>query len=151
MAASSVLIGTHLNPDGDAPREAALAMSHYLDGAADIQTRSFAITWLPRTFSFLPGVNPRQASLPSQEKYDLGIVLDLDSLERLGNAEQFLHRLQYGESSSIITFPHEAPGQIFGSSTLSAPATAVILTRLLLLPWRDHYPRGSRRASSPAS
>lgn len=125
--ASSVLIGTHLNPDGDA-LGCALAMSHYLDGLK-IQNEIVCHHLAPKNLQFLPGVN-RIRLQPSQEKYDLGIVLDLDSMERLGNAEQF-----FTGCSRIVVIdhhvPHEAPGDLRIVDT-DSPATAVILTRLLL-------------------
>lgn len=125
--ASSVLIGTHLNPDGDA-LGCALAMSHYLDGLK-IQNEIVCHHLAPKNLQFLPGVN-RIRLQPSQEKYDLGIVLDLDSMERLGNAEQY-----FTGCSRIVVIdhhvPHEAPGDLRIVDT-DSPATAVILTRLLL-------------------
>jgi phosphoesterase RecJ-like protein len=125
-AASSVLIGTHLNPDGDA-LGSALAMSHYLDGLG-AQNEVICHHLAPKNLQFLPGVN-RIRNAPSQEKYDLGIVLDLDSLERLGNTEQYFT----GCRRIIVVdhhVPHEAPGDLRIVDT-AAPATAVILTRLL--------------------
>lgn len=125
-AASSVLIGTHLNPDGDA-LGCALAMSHYLDGLG-VQNEVICHHLAPKNLQFLPGVG-RIRQHPSQEKYDLGIVLDLDSLERLGNTEPY-----FAGCSRIIVVdhhvPHEAPGDLRIVDT-HAPATAVILTRLL--------------------
>ena len=125
-AASSVLIGTHLNPDGDA-LGCALATSHYLDGLG-IRNEVICHHLAPKNLQFLPGVN-RIKHCPSQEKYDLGIVLDLDSLERLGNTEPY-----FAGCSRIIVVdhhvPHEAPGDLRIVDT-SAPATAIILTRIL--------------------
>jgi phosphoesterase RecJ-like protein len=124
---SSVLIGTHLNPDGDA-LGCALAMSHYLDGLG-VQNEVICHHLAPKNLQFLPGVN-RIRLTPSQEKYDLGIVLDLDSMERLGNTEQYFT----GCSRTIVIdhhVPHQAPGDLRIVDT-KAPATAVILTRLLL-------------------
>jgi phosphoesterase RecJ-like protein len=126
-AASSVLIGTHLNPDGDA-LGSALAMSHYLDGRG-ITNEVICHHLAPKNLQFLPGVQ-RVRNEPSQEKYDLGIVLDLDSLERLGNTERFFS----GCRRTIVIdhhVPHEAPGDLRIVDT-DSPATAVILTRLLL-------------------
>lgn len=126
-AAHTVLIGTHLNPDGDA-LGCALAMSHYLDGLGK-QNEVICHHLAPKNLQFLPGVNRIRLS-PSQEKYDLGIVLDLDSMERLGNTEPY-----FAGCSRIIVVdhhvPHEAPGDLRIVDTQS-PATAVILTRLLL-------------------
>src|ERR1700730_16902165 len=85
-AASSVLIGTHMNPDGDA-LGSALAMSHYLD-RLKVRNEVICHHLAPKNLQFLPGVTRLRLSR-SQEKYDLGVLLDLDSLERLGNAEPY--------------------------------------------------------------
>ncbi len=124
-SAGSVLIGTHLNPDGDA-LGSALAVSHYLDGLG-IENEVLCHHMPPKNLRFLPGIS-RVRQTPKQEKYDLGIVVDLDSLERLGNTEPF-----FGSCDRTIFVdhhvPHNAPGDIRIVDT-SAPATAVILARL---------------------
>lgn len=124
-SASSVLIGTHLNPDGDA-LGSALAMSHYLDGIG-VRNEVLCHHMPPKNLRFLPGVN-RIRQTPKEEKYDLGIVVDLDSVERLGSTEIFFASC---ERTIFIDHhvPHDAPGDIRIVDT-GAPATAVILTRL---------------------
>jgi len=125
--ASSVLIGTHLNPDGDA-LGSAMALSLYLDSLG-IQNEVICHHTAPRNLRFLPYVN-RVRQEPSQEKYDLGIVLDLDSLERLGNTEPY-----FASCGRMVVIDHHlpvaAPGDLRIVDT-TAPATAVILTRLLI-------------------
>ncbi len=124
-SASSVLIGTHLNPDGDA-LGSALAVSHYLDGLG-IPNEVLCHPMPPRNLRFLPGVS-RIRQTPKEEKYDLGIVVDLDSPDRLGNTESFFANC---EKTIFIDHhvPHDAPGDIRIVDT-TAPATAVILARL---------------------
>ncbi|HJP83297.1 MAG TPA: bifunctional oligoribonuclease/PAP phosphatase NrnA [Fimbriimonadaceae bacterium] len=126
QSASSVLIGTHLNPDGDA-LGSALAVSHWLD-AMGIANEVLCHHMPPRNLRFLPGVS-RIRQTPKEDKYDLGIVVDLDSLERLGNTEPFFSSC---ERTIFIDHhvPHDAPGDIRIVDT-AAPATAVILTRLM--------------------
>lgn len=126
-SASTVLIGTHLNPDGDA-LGSALAMGMYLD-AIGLRCEVLCHHSAPRNLRFLPGVN-RVRQEPKEEKYDLGIILDLDSMDRLGRTEPF-----FASCSRLIVIdhhiPHDAPGDVRIVDT-SAPATAVILTRLLI-------------------
>lgn len=124
-SAGSVLIGTHLNPDGDA-LGSALAVSHYLDGLG-IRNEVLCHHMPPKNLRFLPGVS-RIKQTPKEEKYDLGIVVDLDSLERLGSTEQFFASC---DRTIFVDHhvPHNAPGDIRIVDT-AAPATAVILTRL---------------------
>lgn len=124
-SAESVLIGTHLNPDGDA-LGSALAVSHYLDYLG-IPNDVVCHHMPPRNLRFLPGVN-RIRQTPREERYDLGIVVDLDSLERLGSTEPFFANC---DKTVFVDHhvPHNAPGDIRIVDT-AAPATAVILTRL---------------------
>lgn len=125
--ASNVLIGTHLNPDGDA-LGSALAVSLYLD-TLKIKSEIVCHHEAPRNLRFLPHVN-RVKFEPREEKYDLGIILDLDSLERLGRTEPF-----FASCQRIVVIdhhiPHAAPGDLRIVDT-SASATALILTRLLI-------------------
>lgn len=122
--ATSVLIGTHLNPDGDA-LGCALGMSFYLtqEGIANEVVCHHAP---PFNLQFLPGIS-RVRLTPSRE-HDLGIILDLDSFERLGNLGPTFEALP-----RLIVIdhhvPHEAPGNLRIVDT-HAPATAVILVRL---------------------
>lgn len=126
-SASTVLIGTHLNPDGDA-LGSALAVSHYLDGIG-VANEVLCHHMPPRNLRFLPGVS-RIRQTPKEEKYDLGVVVDLDSLERLGSTEPFFASC---ERTIFIDHhvPHDAPGDIRIVDT-AAPATAVILARLFI-------------------
>lgn len=126
-SASSVLIGSHLNPDGDA-LGSALAVSHYLDGLG-ISNEVICHHMPPRNLRFIPGVN-RIRQTPKEERYDLGIVVDLDSLERLGSTEPFFATC---DRTIFVDHhvPHDAPGDIRIVDT-AAPATAVILTRLFM-------------------
>jgi phosphoesterase RecJ-like protein len=124
--AKSVLIGTHLNPDGDA-LGSALALSFYLDQIG-LPNEVLCHHAPPRNLLFLPGVD-RIRQTPEMERHDLGILLDLDSTERLGNTAPFFARC-----AQIVVIdhhvPHESPGDLRIVDT-SAPATAVILGRLL--------------------
>jgi len=126
-AAGSVLIGTHLNPDGDA-LGSALAVSHYLD-SLNIQNEVLCHHAPPRNLQFLPGVS-RVRTTPKNEKHDLGIVVDLDSSDRLGSTQPF-----FAECPRTMFIDHhipiEQPGDVRIVDT-SAAATAHILTQLFL-------------------
>jgi len=126
-AASSVLIGTHLNPDGDA-LGSALAMSMYLTSVG-IENEVICHHPAPRNLRFLPGVD-KVRQKPKEEKHDLAIWLDLDSSDRLGNME-----VHFEAIPRLIVIdhhiPHQAPGDL-RIIDVSASATALILTRLFL-------------------
>lgn len=120
--ASSVLIGTHLNPDGDA-LGSALALSLMLDGMG-IDNEVLCQHGPPDNLHFLPGVQ-RVRQEPRAEKHDLCVVLDLDSMERLGAVMD-----HFSSCTRLILVdhhvPHEAPGDLRIVDS-SAPATAAIL------------------------
>lgn len=126
-SASQVLIGTHLNPDGDA-LGSALAMSHFLDSqgvANEVVCHHLA----PKNLGFLPGVG-RIRLRPKQEKHDLAIVLDLDAMDRLGDTAPY-----FEICPRMIVVDHHVPHQCPGNLRIvdvSAPATSLILTRLFL-------------------
>jgi phosphoesterase RecJ-like protein len=123
--AKTVLIGTHLNPDGDA-LGCALAFKLYVDSLG-IQNEVLCHHGAPRNLQFLPKVGEVHQE-PLLEEYDLGVVLDLDAMERLGRMEPF-----FGRCKRLVVIdhhiPHDAPGDLRIVNS-DAPATAVILTRL---------------------
>ena len=123
--AKKVLIGTHLNPDGDA-LGSALAMAHYLDQLG-VECEVLCHHSAPRNMKFLPTVD-RVRQTPSSTGYDLGIILDLDSWERLGDTAGYFTDLPF----TIVVdhhVPHEKPGDLRIVETSSA-ATALILSHL---------------------
>lgn len=125
--ASTVLIGTHLNPDGDA-LGSALAVSLYLDELG-IENEVVCHHPTPANLQYLPAAK-RIRQEPKEPKHDLGIILDLDSTERLGSTAPYFERC----ARLIVVdhhVPHEAPGDLRIIDT-GAAATALILTRLFL-------------------
>lgn len=122
--AESVVIGTHLNPDGDA-LGSALAVAHYLDGLS-IPYEVVCHHPVPKNLRFLPGA--ARVSTVANQKHSLGIVVDLDAFDRLGSTEPYFHACDH-----IVVVDHhvpiEAPGDLRIVDT-DAPATSLILTRL---------------------
>lgn len=125
--AKSILIGTHLNPDGDA-LGCALAMSLYLD-AIGKENEVVCHHMPPKNLEFLPG-SDRIHLEPQRKGHDLAIMLDLESMERLGTVAP-----HFENAPHLVLIdhhiPHHAPGDLRIVDT-KAPATAVILTRLLV-------------------
>jgi len=125
--ASSVIIGTHLNPDGDA-LGCALAFSLYLDSIG-VENEVLCHHKAPRNLEFLPKVDQVQQEA-KKDHYDLGVILDLDAMDRLGRTEQF-----FGTCKRLIVIDHHIPHNKPGDLRIvdsDSPATAVILTRLLM-------------------
>ncbi len=123
---SSVLIGSHLNPDGDA-LGSALAMAHYLTNQG-IRNEVLCHNEPPANLQFLPG-SSRLRQAPVGKDFELAVILDLDSLDRLGSTAKYFEPIP----RMVVVdhhVPHEAPGDLRIIDT-SAPATALILSRLL--------------------
>lgn len=124
--ADSILIGTHLSPDGDA-LGSALGLALYLESrgkSVEILCQHNA----PRNLRFLPTVE-RVRQEPSRSDHQLGIIVDLDSFERLGTTAPFFETM-----SPLIVIdhhvPHEAPGDLRIINT-GAAATALMITNIL--------------------
>lgn len=120
----SVLISTHLNPDGDA-LGSALAMSLYLD-SIEVENEVICNNLAPYNLEFLP--HKDRIRLTPKKKHELAIVLDLDSLERLGKTRDAIE-----DCGRMILIDHHIPHQEPGDVRIvdvKAPATALILTRL---------------------
>lgn len=125
--AQSVLIGTHMNPDGDA-LGSALALSHYFDQEG-ISHEVLCNNPAPANLKFLPGVE-RVRQTPQKKDHDLGIMLDLDALPRLGGPAAYFEELP-----RLIVIDHHVPIEAPGNLRIvqvEAPATALILADLLV-------------------
>ncbi len=123
--ATSVLIGTHLNPDGDA-LGSALAVSHYLWGQG-IKNEVLNHHSAPHNLKFLPGVS-RIRQQPIHDGHDLGIIVDLDAIHRLGSMAQYFETIP-----QLIVIDHHVPVESPGDLRIvdtNAAATALILCRL---------------------
>ncbi|MCX7800044.1 MAG: bifunctional oligoribonuclease/PAP phosphatase NrnA [Fimbriimonadales bacterium] len=125
--AKAVLIGTHKNPDGDAIGSA-LALARFIDTLR--KPCEVLCHDLPRdNLRFLPDID-RVRLRPEGRGHDLGIVVDLESVSRLGDAAPYFE----GCRQIVVIdhhLPHEAPGDLRLVDP-TAPATAVLVTRFLL-------------------
>lgn len=124
LSAKRVLIGTHLNPDGDA-LGSALGFSLWLDSIG-VVNEVLNHHDSPRNLRFLPGID-RVRKTPSAEA-DFGVVLDLDALHRLGSTGPYFETIPFALIDHHI--PHESPGEIRIVQT-DAAATALIVARML--------------------
>lgn len=124
-AASTIVIGTHLNPDGDA-FGSALGLALYLESlgkTVEVLCHHDA----PRNLRFLPTVG-RIRQEPTLPSHDLGIIVDLDSFERLGTTAPYFQSVP---RLVVIDHhvPHEAPGDL-RIIEIGSAATALILTNM---------------------
>ena len=121
---TSVLISTHLNPDGDA-LGSALAMSHYLDQCGKLN-EVVVHNNAPYNLLFLPGLD--RVKLKATCSHDAGIILDLDAMHRLGDVEPL-----FADCRDVVVIDHHEPHEEPGTLRIidpAAPATALILARL---------------------
>ena len=124
--ADGVLVSTHLNPDGDAIG-AALFVSLFLES---LKVRHEVICHNPAPYNlqFLPGVS-KIKRLPDGDRFELAIVLDLESLSRLGSCREAVERC--GRSIVIDHhIPVDSPGNLRIVS-IDHPATCSILFDLV--------------------
>lgn len=127
MRASSVLVLSHISPDGDAIGSV-LAMGGIIDHFARPVVLGIADT-VPDLFRFLPGYQRivQQAEGP----FDLIIALDASDERRLGE----LYSQHAGTAHTIITIDHHATNLLFGTINWvdsTAAATVEMLYRLAI-------------------
>lgn len=126
-SARRVLIGSHLNPDGDAIGSS-LAMYGFVRQLG-IEADVVNSDPVPDNLRFLPGAKCVRDVAPRKD-YDLGIVLDLDAWDRLGRT-----RPAFDAIPRIMVIdhhvPHEQPGDLRFVMT-GAPATCAMLADLML-------------------
>lgn len=120
-----VVVGSHLNPDGDAVGSA-LAMSFALDQLGVPHDVRFHHP-VPDNLAFLPGADRVSSSLEGGP-WDTGLVLDLEALDRLGSV-----RPCFDQAEHMILVDHHlpvaAPGDLRVVDT-TYPATCSILVEL---------------------
>lgn len=127
-AARSVVVSSHVNPDGDA-LGSVLAFSMALDQLG-VEHQVLMHHGAPKTLEFLPGID-RVERVSRWESPDLGVILDLEATARLG--ESLVGVFESAKRTVVIDhhLPHEAPGDVRIVSVKS-PATAAILCDLFM-------------------
>ncbi|OQY59538.1 MAG: hypothetical protein B6245_06170 [Desulfobacteraceae bacterium 4572_88] len=124
----SVLIASHVNPDGDAIGSL-IAMGLALD-ALDKQTSLYNEYKIPTVYRFLPSVERIVRHISDISRYDTTIVLDCSDCKRIGN---LCSELGKGDST-LINIDHHITNTHFGDLQLidtSACATTEIIYRLI--------------------
>ena len=100
---NSILLLTHEAPDGDAVGSV-LAIYHYLSSIN--KTVDMVVLDIPKVFSFLPAINNIVDS--TNKEYDLGIVVDCASCERIGQKEDLLSKCKH-----TVTIDHHVSNTNF--------------------------------------
>ncbi|HXH62267.1 MAG TPA: bifunctional oligoribonuclease/PAP phosphatase NrnA [Fimbriimonadaceae bacterium] len=125
QSAKGVLIGTHVNPDGDAIG-AALAVSHALD-QLEVEHEVLCADPPPYYLKFLPGAE-RIRQIPEGEGHSLGVILDLEAPKRLGSVRKY-----FEECDRTVVIDHHVPMEALGDLRIvvpGSPATCQILVDL---------------------
>lgn len=105
--ASSILILTHENPDGDAVGSS-LGFMHglkKLNKKVDV-----FIPEVNKMYSFLPGFEELKKEIPEDAQYDLCISLDSSDLERLGS----FGKAWFEKIKNTVVIDHHITNQNFG-------------------------------------
>lgn len=117
LRAHSIMITTHVNPDGDAIGSS-LGLWHILRALrkqVDVITQDGA----GQRYHFLPGADAINTS--SGRAYDLGIAVDCGGIDRVGAAQELLR-----SCGTVMRVDHHAVGRPFGDvEFLDARAAAV--------------------------
>ena len=124
--AKSILIITHLNPDGD-------AMGSSLGLLAALKKiEKKAVVYIPvpnKTFSYLPGYSEIVTEISDVNEYDLCIALDSSDLERLGTGREFFERIE-----DTIVIDHHITNQSFADiNYLNAVASSTCENLIVVL------------------
>lgn len=123
----SILVTTHVNPDGDAVGSL-LAMGLALK-ALDKNVRMYNESPIPAVYRFLPWISAIQQYIVADMHFDTVVVLDCGDLGRVGDVVQLL-----GQSQKVINIDHHVSNTGFGDLQLvdtQACATAEIVYRLI--------------------
>jgi phosphoesterase RecJ-like protein len=124
-AARGVLIGTHVNPDGDAIGSA-LAVSHILD-QLEVENEVLCSDPAPYYLQFLPGAD-RIRQAPQGEGHSLAVIVDLEARNRLGSVGKYFDKVP-----RAIVIDHHIPIEAPGDLRIvcpRCPATASIILDL---------------------
>jgi len=123
----SVLVTSHINPDGDAIGSL-VAMGLALK-ACGIEATMYNESPIPAVYRFLPSVALINRKLEVQCPFDAAIVLDCGNIERVGDMASTISVMPV-----VINIDHHVTNTRFGSHhliDLSACATAEIIYHLI--------------------
>lgn len=126
QAARHVILGTHVNPDGDA-LGSLFAVSEALEQLG-ISHDAMCAHAAPRYLEFLP--HPRALATEPSANPDLAVILDLEAMDRLGSIRPYFE----SAPRKVVIDHHEvyeSPGDVRIISTKS-PATSAIIADLFI-------------------
>lgn len=125
-SSKSILILTHINPDGDA-MGSSLGL---LSALKKIEKQATVYMPVPnKTFSFLPGYGEIATEGINPNDYDLCITLDASDLERLGEGREYFEAIE-----DTITIDHHITNQSYSDiNYLNAVASSTCENLIVVL------------------
>ncbi|MGE4519782.1 MAG: bifunctional oligoribonuclease/PAP phosphatase NrnA, partial [Desulfobacteraceae bacterium] len=124
---SNILITSHLHPDGDAIGSM-IAMGKALEKKGK-NIYLYNESCIPKIFSFLPGIEKINRSVPDYSKFDTAVILDCSETGRTGKCKKILKSIP-----EIINIDHHRTNSNFGTFRIIEPkasATAEIVYRII--------------------
>ncbi len=125
----TVLILSHVNPDGDAIGSL-IAMGRLLD-QNDKHVILYNESPIPAVYRFLPDVGRVKREIDNWDRFDTAVILDCGDIERAGSLVSNISRIP-----TIINIDHHVTNTGFGHMSLVDPdacATSEIVYRLMAL------------------
>jgi bifunctional oligoribonuclease and PAP phosphatase NrnA len=117
LHARTVLLTTHVNPDGDAVGSL-LGFGSALE-AEGLKVTMFLNDSIPRFLRFLPGSNLIVQNLNGVRSFDAGVILDCGSLDRVGK-----EALQVSRIGTVVNIDHHESNQLFGDLNFVRPESS---------------------------
>jgi phosphoesterase RecJ-like protein len=118
QAAGRCLVGTHINPEGDAIGSLlglALAL-----GRLGKEAIPLCPSPVPEMLRFLP-LTDRVRSSPPEGKFDIAIAVDCDGLSRLGHLADL-----FSSAPILVDIDHHSGGNIFGDIAWVEPGASSV-------------------------
>ena len=107
--AQSFLLTAHNNPDGDAVGSM-LALYHFLKALGKQDIACVLDDPVPKIYATLPGANTILRCEDDKPDYDLAVILDVSSFERIGDVAEWI-----GDDKKIVVLDHHQEDNPVGS------------------------------------
>ena len=111
------LLAGHINPDGDS-LGCMCALLLFLQGLGK-HVLALSPEGVPELYQFLPASNQISTNIPKEGRFDVAILIDCESLERLGSVKSLLDRCD-----CVINVDHHPIGERNSGCHLIDPSAA---------------------------
>ena len=113
-AAKSILIISHVNPDGDT-LGSMCGLAALIESNFKKRCDTMAVSKIPSVYEFLPGVEKvkQVGEFDKSREYDLVITVDVASLERIGDGKIFFEK-----AKNTVSFDHHKTTENFAGTNI---------------------------------